>query len=763
MENVRLVLLAMTKLLEEKNNIIIAEAEHIKRSLNYVKDRLPTSNNRFKEDCGILIKGLDAFIAKLLMYKGDIKRNIRKIKENNTKLEANQHLECLILLDCMQSRSLRFAEDLEYLHMSYKNLIDSYQHLYIPAPNINRRIKTSNLILYFNEMLNKQLYDFKSFFEAGGEDIKKIDHIFSTWTFAGGDQLKDIETKTDSEYISFGFWFYEQHIFYPIAFHEIAHAVYKTSKANPYKLSKENENEIAKQLLYRKSKSYLFSFNEEIIADIVAYSLSGESYIHALFYTGFFENIHEIFYKDLIEKSIVRGEIIDDGKKACRNRHDNLTLLSWATKNNFTQFFVRLKVLMAFHKHVSNIKELDSALKGIEDILDFIYPEDDNGNRMSTFGDILATKEKNRQEYDFQKSFTLLLANEFRKLIINNAKLIEKVKENLKKSSEDFKKVENLLSDKIKEIDQIGKIEGCCSLYDFSWQYRYKKYKKCLQGGDGKNIYSGRILRLYNLYDLKLAAINNEDINLKECIWELTMYKFSSVNFIDEDEFTHRSFGPYHLVSLKDITTRENDENLRKQDKDEQNFHYFTERHALFELKSYEKNNGESNGSLGLVLFVGGMMHFEKDAGKNKYYDFCLKVEDQKKYYNKAQIFKSMGNEDFVVYYNGVSLDKIQSLLEDVKQCDFVAKVDSTILFKENQDIEFENIVLLISQKNKEKKQDFLDLMRDNEEIQEVYKLEGVFDYKVIIKEITSEKLREIIESLKDMVDDIQIEYQPPL
>lgn len=758
MENVRLVLLTMTKLLEEKNNIIIAEAEHIKRSLHYVKDRLPTSNNRFEKDCGILVEGLDAFIKKLFKYTEQVKENIIKIKQHNTIAQTNQHLECLILLDCMQSRSLRFAEDLEYLHMSYKNLIDSYQHLYIPTPNINRRIKTSNLILYFNKMLNDKLEYFTKFFEVDSE-AKKVKNIFSTWTFAGGDQLKDIETQTNSEYISFGFWFYEQHIFYPIAFHEIAHAVYKTSKANPYKLSKEKENEIAKQLLYRKSKSYLFSFNEEIIADIAAYSLSGESYIHALFYTGFFENMHEIFYDDLTEQSIENGEIIDDEEKMCQKRHENLKLLAWKVTNNFTQFFVRLKVLIAFHEEINDDKSSDR-ISGIKNILDFIYPEDDNGN-ISTLRDILATKEKNRKEYNFQRSFTLLLAKEFEKLILGQEKLIESVKKNLKKSSEDFKEVENLLYNKINEIDQIGETKGCCSLYDFSWRYRYEKYKNCLQGGDGKNIYSGRILRLYNLYDLKLVAIKGEDVNFKNCIWELTMYKFSSMAFLEKiPKSAYCTFGSYHLASLEKINTSENDKKLRKKS----DIYYFTERHALFELKSYD-GGGQENNSFSLVLFIDGIIHEDTDneGVKEEFNKFCLEVENFKENYYKAQIFKSMGNEDFVVYYSGISFDEIQNIIKKTKESNFITRADSTILFKKDENLEFKNIVLLISRKNRENEQNFLDLMRDNEEMQEIYKLEGVFDYKVIIKEITSEKLREIIESLKDMVDDIQIEYQPPL
>lgn len=96
-------------------------------------------------------------------------------------------------------------------------IIINYQYPYIPTPNINKRIKTSNLTLYFNKILNVKLETMKHFFGLTKND--KI-QIFSTWNFYENEHLKDIDS-TNNEYISFSFWFFEKQIFYPIAYHEI--------------------------------------------------------------------------------------------------------------------------------------------------------------------------------------------------------------------------------------------------------------------------------------------------------------------------------------------------------------------------------------------------------------------------------------------------------------------------------------------------------------------------------------------------------------
>lgn len=123
MKEIQLVFKNFNRLLNEKNKITIAEAEHIQRSIKFIKNDSEEAS-QFYKDSQIIYDGLHTLIEKLNYHEADIEKKLNKINLLNT-FSGNQHLECMIMLDCMQSRSYSFAEKLEYLHDAYKNLIDN--------------------------------------------------------------------------------------------------------------------------------------------------------------------------------------------------------------------------------------------------------------------------------------------------------------------------------------------------------------------------------------------------------------------------------------------------------------------------------------------------------------------------------------------------------------------------------------------------------------------------------------------------------------
>jgi len=219
-------------LLEEKAIITQGEVQNIIRAANYTiaKDMEENNsdyhNSQFLRDSNLIKESLIKLLRKINKYKEDIEKLKEDIKSFDvTFIHDNIHLQILLKLDCMQNRSFDLSEKLEYLYRAYENLISPYNLLYLPLPSISKRIKTSNLMLFFNQELNDYNNVIKElFFKVPVEKYSKDNPIgvFSTWNFSSADHVKDIDD-SGREFISLSFWFYEKQIFYPIAFHEISH------------------------------------------------------------------------------------------------------------------------------------------------------------------------------------------------------------------------------------------------------------------------------------------------------------------------------------------------------------------------------------------------------------------------------------------------------------------------------------------------------------------------------------------------------------
>ena len=829
-KSIYIVLLNMIRFLDEKNELLLGESLHIKRSIKFIKGDV--DDNQFEKECEIIIKGLSKLIEKLDDHRKDIKNEIVEIERLISSQLTHEYLEKILLYDCMRERGYSFAYKLEYFYRAYENLINSHRYLYIPTPSISRRVKTSNLMLYFNQQLNQEYwYLHKSFFNIEEKDNEDKSRIISTWSFSPVEHLK-IFDETDNQYVSFSFWFFEKQHFAPIAFHEVAHALFTNKNNKNFKLGDNAAKLITNQLFIAKTKDSFHSamvhtIYQDIIADLSAYIITGESYVHALFYTGFMRGIHKNFYKDIEEESLKNEISIKDNHRKCINRHKNLTLLAWRNiDKDFISFFVRLKILINLHKEIilEEGLEVPIELRGIENIINSIYPENSNQN-IRTFEDIVAVSSRHRSDYLHEKNFVLLAAHLLQMELFSRKDIIPKVKRLRKERKNDFTKtkiIEFLKNDTI-ATPSISSIVNksknqIASYYDLIWKIRFE----LVLDNPREAIPSGRIMRLNNL--CKLGIFDSKEFlpkNIDDVIYELILFKFNSnvnpmISFKKGfkklcDSFLSNkvsyAFGPYDIVCIGKETTSDVDKKLKIIDKD---LIFFTERHALYKLKNYNSSLKEKNGR-----------YFHR-SGKLKYFDLSVAVSMKKDFiansdayispegnldreksgkgdfkedfkilqqsiqkldalYNKAELFISMGNENFLIYFYGISSDNIDKISHEFYSNRKVYReVYSTILLNENsieqdtlifkKDITFNNTSLVLLCKLKELY--YLDEINIEDKIKilmsefftstKLYKLFGIFDYKIVIEheDDIMNKLSKFIEKTEDIFMDTQLEYQ---
>ncbi len=826
MENIKEVYQNIIELLDEKATITLGEVRHIRRAVDYIRSKEEDESTQqqselpqFIKDCILIRDSLKSLAKKIKDYRDDLKVVNEEILKNNQPLIAdNMHLQLLLKLDCMQKRSFSLAEKLEYLYRAYENLIAPYNYLYLPMPSISKRIKTSNLMLFFNSELNKDFQYIKEyFFKISSDDQEKKEKVFSTWNFSSYEHIKEIDD-SNRIFVSLSFWFYEKQIFYPIAYHEIAHAIYMDDaykeKLRGIKLTEEEKTKITQELLQSNEgifvRSMIYTIYQDIVADFSAYSLSGASYIFALFYTGFMQNIHQNFYRDYYIESEIHQEKVKDEKRKCSEQHKDMTLLDWAhdlnsRNKNFLSFYIRLKLLIKLHTgyFAQNRQEpFYDHIQGISSILDLIYPDKDFKKQYNTFENILTSYEPQKYQYDYMKNFTLLLLRLLDDVVFKDKKLHDRVSETIIKAKEKFN--ENITFKEIvqpmftKGADETGGgssiYEKFDSQYDLYWERRFRRVKS------KEKIFLGRLLRLYNL--TKLNIIKSSSRELGDVIYELIFIKFhqkpnplltymqgefwidsgqteqsgnkkSYDKQLSDARFTY-AFGAYDNLILSKNKTNQIDRFLHQQSK---NSTFFTERHTLYLLDEIPQKEDQT-ASFDLCLSIDFKQELSHINSDRDYNELVQKVNAIKASFSNIKIFASMGNENYIVYIRDIMLNEIDDVTTNFYQLPSIKNISTTILLNENARRDKENIKMagrtfVILCKLKKNDKDYDETLASISKKIDIYKTKspgakaimfkkyGIFDLLITFEgEINLGNVESLIGEIDEYVSDVQFELQ---
>lgn len=858
-KSIYLVLFNVVSFLHERSSLTLGETEHIWRTIRGAKWTPDLQNHGSSQDkspfyttCQTIESGLSNLHKKVKLHKKTIESEKEEIKEVLNESIANQnksiqYLEKIVLFDCLQQRSIFLAEKLSYFYRAYKNLVEKHGYIHIPLPDVSRRVKTSNLMLFFDQKLLKSGYEIleKHFFKIEQQVQERAfdPGIMSTWDFSASEHIKQLD---DSNiYVSFSFWFFEKQYFYPIGYHELSHYLYYNSE-NQLRPSGKEKTKIRdfiskKVFLYPEAKdeheAFFIAIYQDTIADIAAYAIAGESYIHALFYQGFLRDIHKNFYQDIEENAILKGEGVRDGERECIKRHENLSILSWQNiSRDSISLFVRLKILLKMHRELSG-EAASRELIGIKLIIDMVYSENlKNEGYPTGFEKITQINEKFYNEYRAERAQMLLVWALLDDLIFPQGKLKKDIKKRVEATSDESRRIrggseilevpyiKSLIGSRDNKNEKWEARKGMVSTYfDFVWQNRFYLLEEnlYLSNQNEKKIYSGRLWRAKNLYELGVLGKQDfEDkarfLGFDNVIHELILFKFKDIKRMPcpKEELESKDWfgstkdpdiklcsvsyacGPYNYAVLTKSSTQKVDKYLSELDKPmtesrkDKNFLYFTERHALLLLRKHEGNNKDDNllSCVDFIVFITTNNPFSTGKVSNSISNTLEKLSEVfcqkniKNDYKEINIYASMGNENLVVYIFGISPHKIDKIIDTIYEAgEYIDESYSMITFNKNilssennlfveTDMESLNadILLLCSVKNRQKVIQKIDkiIERALGDLGEIYRLFGVFDYKIRIDNNVQDVFNRIHRFIVAMqqssiFNDVQIEFQP--
>lgn len=766
------------------------EVYYIKWSMEYIKHlelQLEEENNekyknQFINDCDLIIDFIE-------MLDGKIKNILDQISDIS--LESKSIIELIILFDCINERiNNSILKKFDYVYKSYENLILSYNHLYVPTTSVSKLAKTPNLMLFFNKKLNEISKIFSKLTKKTDSNYKKI---FSTWNFIDTDHVADFYETNDKVYLEFSFWLYEMPIFHCIALHEIYHKYYFDDDEvifteNDLNFFKENLPHVIKTdtglLIEDFSENFIISLYQEILADLHTYIFAKENYIYTLFINGFLVEFNHSFLGIMNP-----NKNISPDDKCCFKRMEKMSIYNFDFKKKQILYFVRLFFLIKYvEKYDKDIYDSE-IVQFIIDILQIVFPINlrNNYKNFDNFDNLLKDFVSYKM-YKKNKYIIEILTEIYYRLFLNK----------------------NIFHTIFKRQNEIRNKRYCSNFLNRFDFFKNKFYQMNLESNDKDYIQKKYIQFNHDLQEefrkvnIKELKINIDTENIKERIYFLTNIKIARNNQIDafilfKNEILKKgnffySFGPFDFVRLAPKTNNFIDE----LDSELENKNFFIDNHSLFLIKKYNKENRQQNNEIfNLMLSIDIKNAFsnyedetteestEQKTNEQKIVEQINDFFEQEEILQKHQgwLFFSMGNENLVLIIYHINKDEVEEIIDRFHNLNNISHISSTILLNEkfflpeNEDLILEDLVILVKLKPmtlgekytklyekiyNEKwrgiySQDTDDCEKDNIRL---FKKLGVYDAKIIIRNISIKYLEILIKEISDLTIDIQIEKE---
>jgi hypothetical protein len=763
------------------------EVHHIKWSMNYIKSLDKqlngiNSDSDNKKDTSQFIKDCNLIISFINMIDNGIDNIMNKLSDSN--LKNKTIIELIILFDCINARiNNSILKKFDYVYKSYENLILSYNHLYVPTTSISKLAKTPNLMLFFNKKLNQISKIFSELVKNSHQNIKDV---FSTWNFIDTDHLADFYDEDNKVYIELSFWLYEMPIFHCIAIHEIYHKYYfedydlKFTRKD-LKFIKENLPNIIKQdivpLIENFPENFIISLYQEILADLHTYIFVKESYLYTLFLNGFLSEISHNFLG--VDSS---NENISFESKCCFDKIGKMSIYNFDFKKKQILYFVRLFFLLKYIKRYDKEIYNSEIVKFIEDILLIVFPDDTKPQNYSTLNDLLKdfTVYKN---YNKNKYIIHILTETYYKLFLKDLskkfKVINKRREKLEKLDfcQNYKQRFNKIF--INEINSIS-IDDEKNKYIkinhlIQEEFRKNNIEELLKNQKNKDDIIKELLKslenqknnIYFLTNIKLSRNNTDDAFLL------------ANNILNKYNNYFYSFGPFDFVRLE----KKSEKFVEELEIELNNYTFFIDNHSLFHIKTYNNSSNDANNDdpnsnpkiFNLLLSIDIKKAFSDENNEQNIFiaiDEILSDKTINKY--KAQLFFSMGNENLVIFISDIAPNNLSTIIEEFHKIIHISHISSTILLNkrffellDKEDLILQNLIILIKLKPDSENSLFSQYETLKDEINKtgindlkLFKKLGVYDAKIILKEINFANLKKLIKSISPLTRDIQIEKE---
>ena len=707
-------------------------------------------------------------------------------------------IQFLIYIDIVRSYTKYKLKRLDIISIKISQLLRSGYNQYIPRPIAGKRYSNINITSEVELSLKNRLKEL-----IVDESKKDIDiEIVIVWDYNDDYVIEKYIDKEDINLdnqkikltLNLSYWYFEFPYFLPNLTHELGHIIINEQNNNNYNVLKEAINSIDLEQ-FGFDRDDINTLSEEIIADLLSLVYHGDSYIFSFLHKKLGLNLHNLFKvnQDIYNRdNIIKLSNIDiqDSFLISPIRID--------IKRDF--IFIRFKILLYFREfylkeYATNnkvnrfreenkkyINEIDNLLNSIYNLDNFNYKDSYSLNNIyENFHNYL---EDYKNTFEFikylynniigvihkNKDILFNILNEQIDIFYNNkkesylCKLLGINKKNDEKNSDlqiiEKLKIANVFSDiwakRFKYLEESKQVMH-------RYEYRKKLHKNTLL-----KLYKNQLLpneetlRPYSLSMVKFRVdklssyptdIENSKINNSVIVSHgivLGMYDYIILKKLD----------PKFIPTIKEKVTDLNHNFLN-------NKKYYE---SFFSLMKITKDISGQYKDNGFSSFI--QIEVEKEL-KNTIYKNLFDdikrlyniIQNNKTYFKKVEIFKSLGPKDLIVHIDNTSLDGLYKIKEEIYNN--FNRTYTTIYFKNFELIKCEQISYpfyfvshLRMNPSKDKKiNNFIEICKHETQIDNVYLETGILDYLISWKNKTTlEDLNNFYNKLLDnnLVYDIQ-------
>lgn len=643
----------------EKMVIILKELNNIKKILDFF--------NGYKdyEDIDSEQKPIKRNIRYLRMDIDALEEQIKKLQKINKDLNSSELMLFLIQYDYIRTQIEDMLRVIQALYHKMQQLFGETLNQYLPYPVLGRRFSNNGLMMYLNNYYREMLKNFS-------EDLDT--QLMLNWNYRTGFQYRillnrDIKRENYQEniyndYIDLPYWYNELPILLPAITHEVAYIALRRPIKKikiPFEALKDNlldflhdtsNNFVQKVQEIIGYEEYGNDLAKVIMCDVIAYQTHKESYVYTLFHNIIGEKLSQDFLK-----------IIYDGKQ----EHFKILPNEWFFSQKKDHSILRLHFMLSFIKDdpsyknmskiLNNIMPLpaltnnDSNLQGFNKIYKYNYPNYYNSYQtVQTYlsqllNVLLLWKEKKINALptiENSPNFQKIWEERFQQQSDNEE---EKVPHQNNFRREIHSQVSNI--DFLKNID---KDESIIYLLELG-KARKDLPKSIFNGDDITQMISKEIEEEGKGIDTKPNPLKLSVYGIYD--WIVLKEKSSSINIIEK--FEELSNKPTRKNCLK----------------------YFITKQVLMKIhQGFENEKKIEDKNLFSVIFnIEIAKKIDNDKCTNGYNNLNkaityieTKLDSQKDYFQKADIYKSLGPKDITVIVQNASLSSIFELLELLNQ-----------------------------------------------------------------------------------------------
>ncbi len=691
-----------------------------------------------------------------------IKNRIVNLTDINDEiLEFSNNLKFLLFYDYIQTQIEEMLILLEGIYVKMNQLFGETLNQYLPYPTFfGRRFSSFGLMIYLDKY-------FEKLDSLLSKEHKKENNMVLGWSYNTGFKHKVLRNRdllrinynheTHNDYIELPYWYYELPLLIPAITHEVVRISLRSRDTDIYKSKYKEFEETILNFFNDKSNDLIQEINEvlgyeiltkdfikDIFSDILSFEIHGKAYFYTLFHNLVAEGIAKDFLKIVYEDK-------EEGKKGRIIVRYEFRPNDWFFSLKRDHNHLRIYFLLYYWENKSSEEKDYKEIEEIKEILNTIMD-------LSGKGEATGFKKLFKENYpNYHTTYEVVenyLQQLYRYLQLN------------------VKKIDLDISDKIYSQSKYFNL-----LWDERFESINKDYKKVPYKGRFRQIIHYNVSKIdylkpenkLEIFVLTLRKLRKDKVNKKAADKELFFKEIRNEEKAEkkDNEQRWRAYGIYDIAILEYkksyIDVKSEIQNMIRNNI-ENPVYYFDAKSILMKISQEIKGkNSTINSGFGIIINI----ELKKSSENcNGYYDFRnsvldieKKLKDAKKFFNKANIYKSLGPKDLTVIVENCSVENSYLIIEDINKIESLNRTSSIIISSPNKNLDINKKQCSICSYIRIPKKMGNNAFENIKKIIKngaIYQTIGVMDYRIEWQEVGIEEIFENYKKLLPHITDYQ-------